>query len=110
MAARSWRDRLLCYFRGRSTARATFMVAALSLPRHRMIKKVVARKAGGSLTVALPAAVVDRMGLEPGQPLWAVEQLGGLLLTPYDPSFERTVDEYRRGATRYREALRVLDR
>lgn len=75
-----------------------------------MTKKVLARRAGGSLTVALPAAVVARLGLGPGQPLWLVEQPEGVLVTPYDPQFERTLEEYRRGTAQYREALRVLDR
>jgi antitoxin component of MazEF toxin-antitoxin module len=75
-----------------------------------MTKKVLARRAGGSLTVALPAALVARLGLAPGQPLWLVEQADGVLLTPYDPQFERTLEEYRRGTAQYREALRALGR
>lgn len=73
-----------------------------------MMKKVVARQAGGSLTVALPAAVVARLGLAPGQPLWLFEQPDGVLVTPFDPDFERTLEEYRRGTAWYRDALRAL--
>jgi hypothetical protein len=52
--------------------------------------------------------MVDRLHLEAGDPVFVVETDRGLLLTPYDPHFEEALSLYRRGAQKYRNAMRDL--
>ena len=73
-----------------------------------MIRKIKLRRAGGSITATLPKDMVERLQVEPGHELFAVETEDGILLTPYDPTFERAMAAYQRTATKYRNALRRL--
>jgi putative addiction module antidote len=73
-----------------------------------MVRQTKIRRAGGSLAATLPKEMVDRLHLEAGDSLFVVETDRGLLLTPYDPQFEEALSVYRRGAQRYRNALREL--
>jgi putative addiction module antidote len=73
-----------------------------------MVKQTKIRRAGGSLSATLPKDMVDRLHLAAGDSVYLVETDRGLLLTPYDPKFDEALDVYRRGAQRYRNALREL--
>jgi putative addiction module antidote len=73
-----------------------------------MVRQTKIRRAGGSLAATLPKDMVDRLHLEAGDPVFVVETDRGLLLTPYDPRFEEALSLYRRGAQKYRHALREL--
>lgn len=73
-----------------------------------MVRQTKIRRAGGSLSATLPKDMVDRLQLEVGDSVFLVETDRGLLLTPYDPDFERALSAYRRGAQKYRNALREL--
>lgn len=73
-----------------------------------MVRQTRIRRAGGSLAATLPRDMVDRLHLEAGDAVFVVETERGLLLTPYDPSFDEALSVYRRGAQRYRNALREL--
>ena len=73
-----------------------------------MVRQTKIRRAGGSLAATLPKEMVDRLHLEAGDSVYVVETDRGLLLTPYDPRFEDALTLYRRGAQRYRNALREL--
>ena len=73
-----------------------------------MVRQTRIRRAGGSLAATLPKEMVDRLHLEAGDSVYVVETDRGLLLTPYDPTFEEALSLYRRGAQRYRNALREL--
>ena len=73
-----------------------------------MVKQTKIRRAGGSLSATLPKDMVDRLHLAAGDLVFLVETDRGLLLTPYDPKFDEALDVYRRGAQRYRNALREL--
>ena len=73
-----------------------------------MVKQTKVRQAGGSLSATLPKDMVDRLHLEAGDSVFLVETDRGLLLTPYDPQFENALSVYRRGAQKYRNALREL--
>ena len=75
-----------------------------------MKRNVTLRQAGGSLTATLPKEMADRLHLQPGDSLFAVETEHGILLTPYDEDFERSMALYARGARRYRNALRALSK
>jgi putative addiction module antidote len=73
-----------------------------------MVWQIAVRRAGGSLTATLPKEVAQRLRLSPGDNLFLVETAQGVLLTPYNPKFERAMKVYERGAKKYRHALREL--
>jgi putative addiction module antidote len=73
-----------------------------------MAKEVTLRKAGGSIGATLPKEMADRLHLEAGDTVLAVETDRGILLTPYDPKVEAALTVARKVAKRYRNALREL--
>jgi putative addiction module antidote len=73
-----------------------------------MIKKVTMRKVGGSIGTTLPKDMMDRLRIQPGDEMFAVETDKGVLLTPYDPTFEKAMKLYARFSRKYRNALREL--
>ncbi|WGD51720.1 AbrB/MazE/SpoVT family DNA-binding domain-containing protein [Bradyrhizobium sp. CB1650] len=67
------------------------------------------RKIGNSIGVILPKELAARLNLKEGDKLFPVEQSGGgLVLTPYDPDFEKAMEVARRGMKRYHNALAEL--
>lgn len=67
------------------------------------------RKIGNSIGVILPKELVARLNLKEGDKLFPLEQSGGgLMLTPYDPDFEKAMEVARRGMKRYHNALAEL--
>ncbi len=75
-----------------------------------MVRTVKLRKMGGSVGATLPKDLVERLHLDAGDELFVVTTEEGILLTPYDPSFAEAMKAYRRGAKKYRNALRELAR
>ncbi|MFO0828726.1 MAG: AbrB/MazE/SpoVT family DNA-binding domain-containing protein [Phycisphaerales bacterium] len=73
-----------------------------------MVRPVTLRKVGGSMTATLPKAMADRLRLEAGDEVLAVETDRGILLTPFDPDAEEAVAIAAKAAKRYRHALREL--
>ena len=73
-----------------------------------MVKKVTARKMGGSVGATLPKEFVDRYHIKAGDVLNVIETDDGILITPLDPAFEKAMATYERGARTYRNALREL--
>lgn len=74
----------------------------------RVTKEVTLRQAGGSVSATLPKDMADRLHLEAGDRVLAVETDRGILLTPYDPDIERALSVAAKTAKRYRNALREL--
>jgi antitoxin MazE len=54
-------------------------------------KDVTPRQAGGSVSATLPKDMADRLHLEAGDRVLAVETDRGILVTPYDPEGERAL-------------------
>lgn len=73
-----------------------------------MVRSVKLRKMGGSVGATLPKDLADRLHLDAGDEVFVVAMDDGLLITPYDPTFSKAMDAYRRGARKYRNALRTL--
>lgn len=73
-----------------------------------MVRKIRLRRTGGSVAATLPKDLVERLRVDAGDELFLVETERGLLLTPYDPQFERAMRVYEEGARKYRNALREL--
>jgi putative addiction module antidote len=75
-----------------------------------MTKELTLRQAGGSVSATLPKDMADRLRLEAGDRILAVETDRGILLTPYDASDERALEIAARSAKAYRAALRELSK
>jgi putative addiction module antidote len=73
-----------------------------------MIKEVTFRRYGGSLGTTLPKAMTDRLNIDAGDKVYAVETENGILITPYDPDFLRVMDAEARISKQYQNALREL--
>ena len=73
-----------------------------------MVHTVKLRKMGGSIGATLPKDLAERLHLDVGDEVFVVATDAGLLITPYDPSFEQAMAVYRRGARKYKNALREL--
>ena len=73
-----------------------------------MVKRIAVRRAAGSVTVTIPKDMAERYRMAAGEELFAVETDRGVLLTPFDPAFEKAMSVYERGARRHRNALREL--
>lgn len=74
------------------------------------MKSLKLQRLGGSVAAVLPKPMLDRLHLEAGDEVHAIETADGLLLTPFDPDFADAVAIYQRGARKYRNAIRELDR
>ena len=75
-----------------------------------MVKRQRLKKIGGSVATVLPKSMLERFHLEAGDDVFVVETDKGLLVTPFDPDFEEAMDIYRRGARKFRNAMRELSR
>lgn len=73
-----------------------------------MVRKVTLRQMGGSVGATLPKDIADRLHVTAGDEVFIIETEHGVLLTPYDPTFDKAMTAYRRGAKKYRNALREL--
>ncbi len=73
-----------------------------------MVKEVTVRRVGGSMGTTLPKDMAERLHVEPGDRLLAIETDEGILLTPYDPVVQEGLAVAARAAKRYRGALREL--
>jgi antitoxin MazE len=73
-----------------------------------VVKTVTLRQVGGSVGATLPKDMADRLHLEPGDPVLAIETDRGVLLTPYDPATDRVLEAAARNAKKYRNVLRQL--
>ena len=73
-----------------------------------MTKEVTLRQAGGSVSATLPKDMADRLRLEAGDRVLAIETDRGILLTPYEPEAEQALKIAARLAKKHRNALREL--
>jgi len=73
-----------------------------------MMKAVTLRQVGGSVSATLPKDMADRLRLEPGDSVFAIETDRGVLLTPYDLATERALQAAARTSKKYRNVLRQL--
>jgi putative addiction module antidote len=73
-----------------------------------MTKEVTLRQAGGSVSATLPKDMADRLRLEAGDRVLAIETDRGILLTPYAEETEKALSAAAKVAKKYRNALREL--
>lgn len=75
-----------------------------------MVREVKLRQVGGSVGATLPKDMADRLNLEVGDTVLAVETEQGILLSPYDPTIEKALALAAQTARKYRNALRQLSK
>ena len=73
-----------------------------------MVRQLKLRQVGGSVGATLPKEMAQRLHLDVGDRVLAVETEQGILLSPYDLVSERALALAARTAKRYRNALRQL--
>jgi putative addiction module antidote len=73
-----------------------------------MVKEVTLRQAGGSVSATLPKDMADRIRVEAGDKVLAIETDRGILLTPYDPDIQEALAIAAKAAKKYRNALKEL--
>ena len=66
------------------------------------------RRTGNSLSTTWPKEILNRMNVGEGDKLFVVETPHGVMVTPYDPRFEKAMQAARRIMARDREALKEL--
>lgn len=85
-----------------------FLIFTLSHVEVPVVRSVTLRKMGGSIGATLPKDLAERLHLDAGDQVFVVATEKGLLITPYDPAFDKAMTAYRRGAKKYKNALREL--
>lgn len=75
-----------------------------------MVREVKLRQVGGSVGATLPKDMADRLNLEVGDTVLAVETDQGILLSPYHPTTDKALGLAAKAAKKYRNALRELSK
>ena len=75
-----------------------------------MVKEIAARRVGGSIGTTLPKDMAERLHIEPGDRLFAIETEGGILLTPFDPVAQKALAIAAEAAKQFRGSLHELAR
>ena len=75
-----------------------------------VVRTITLRQAGGSIGATLPKDMADRLNIQAGDEVFVVETERGILITPYDPTFDKAMAAYKRTASKYRNALRELSK
>jgi putative addiction module antidote len=73
-----------------------------------MVRDLTLRQVGGSVGATIPKDMAERLHLDVGDRVLAVETDGGILLTPYDPEVTAGLAAAARAARKFRNALREL--
>jgi len=73
-----------------------------------MVKEITLRQVGGSVGATIPKDMAERLHLEPGDRVLAVETHAGVLFCPYDPATVEGLAIAAEAAKEYRDALRRL--
>ena len=73
-----------------------------------VVRELTLRQVGGSIGATLPKDMAERLHLQVGDRILAVETDRGILLTPYDPDVEAGLAVAAHAAKKFRNALREL--
>ena len=65
-------------------------------------------KIGTSIGAVIPKEMLNRLKVEKGDTLYAIETPEGYLLTPYDPAIEEQLQVGRDFMKKYRETFKAL--
>ena len=70
--------------------------------------KLKLRKTGNSLATTWPKEILSRLNVKEGDRLYVVETQHGVMVTPYDPEFEKTMETAKEIMARDRDALKQM--
>ncbi|NDD31653.1 MAG: AbrB/MazE/SpoVT family DNA-binding domain-containing protein [Proteobacteria bacterium] len=70
--------------------------------------QIKVRQVGGSVGATIPKEMAEHLHIAAGDTLYAIETERGILLTPYDPTFDKAQEAFTKVSRRYRNALREL--
>jgi len=73
-----------------------------------MVRSVKLRRMGGSVGATLPKSMAERLRLEAGDEVLAIETGSGILLSPFDPDLAEGLTIAAEAQKQYRGALREL--
>jgi antitoxin MazE len=73
-----------------------------------MATDITLRQIGGSVGATFPKEITDALQVGPGDRLTIVRTEQGILLTPFDPTFEAGMRAFEEVNAEYRNALREL--
>ena len=68
------------------------------------------RKTGNSLSTIWPKELLARFNVKEGDQLYAVETQHGVLVTPYDPKFEKTMQNAEKVIGRFKNTYKELSK
>ncbi len=68
------------------------------------------RKVGNSLSTIWPKELLARLKVKDGDQLYVVETQHGVMVTPYDPKFEKTMEYAEEAARRFKNAYKELSK
>jgi putative addiction module antidote len=66
------------------------------------------RRTGNSLSTIWPKELLARLNVKEGDRLFVIETRQGVMVTPYDPQFERTMRNADQVIERFKHAYKVL--
>jgi antitoxin MazE len=66
------------------------------------------RKTGNSLSTTWPKELLSRLNVKEGDRLFVIETRHGVMVTPYDPEFEHTMQNADEVIERFKHAYKVL--
>jgi len=72
------------------------------------VRTMTMRRIGGSLGGTFPKEIIECLKVADGDKVFLVPQENGVLITAYDPDFERVMEAYEHLSKRYRNTLREL--
>lgn len=75
-----------------------------------MTKETTIRAIGNSAGATIPKTMLEHFHLAEGDKVHLVEVDGGILITPFDPTFAEAMNLYQEGAKTFRNAMRELAR
>ncbi len=72
------------------------------------VKKTTIRAIGNSAGATIPKALLEKYNFHEGDTVFLLETENGILLSPYDPDFEASMELYQEASKKYRNALKEL--
>jgi putative addiction module antidote len=75
-----------------------------------MVATLKLRPIGNSIGTTFPKETLTQFNLSDGDTLYVTRAQGGMLLTPYDPAFEKQMEAARKIMKKHKNALRELAR
>ena len=73
-----------------------------------MAKKITPSNGNVFEDLGFPKPLLERYHLAEGDTVHLIETEEGILITPFDPDFQKAMEIYAEGAKRYRNAMREL--